>query len=145
MERSKSEIAIHWIAHGMIQVHLDPRLKEVIVPLYLRQQHSVVLEWGFSLPRPIPDMKLDADAISGTLSFPGDLRSLCIVPWSCVFALSSPALDLGKVWPDDMPSELRRELLSKAGKRANEQVKAMRQHRKTMKGHLRVVKKGTDT
>lgn len=145
MEQSKSEVAINWIAHGLLRVHFDPRRKEAIVPAHLRDKHEVVFEWGFDLPQSIPDLKIDPDSIRGTLSFPGGLRTHCVVPWSIVFALSSPVLDTAKVWLNDAPAEAQRKILKAAGAQANAQAKSMRKSTKQMKSHLRLVKKGTGT
>jgi hypothetical protein len=112
----------------------------VIVPAYLRENHSEVLEWGFDLPKPIPDLKIDADGLSGTLSFGPGLRMFCFVPWSAVFALSSPVLDRGMTWLSDAPIEVQREILANAGRRANTKVKTDRNQARQMKGHLRLVK-----
>lgn len=140
MEPSKSEIAINWIGHGLLRVHLDPRPREVIVPGFLRNAHSIMLEVGLDLPKPIPDLKVDQEAVSGTLSFGSGLHMLCVVPWSAVYALSSPALDLGRVWLSDAPPEVHRELQARKGARANAQVKMARRQARQMKGHLRIVK-----
>jgi hypothetical protein len=132
MEPSKSEIAINWIGHGLLRTFFDPRLEEVIVPNYLRAHQYVVLEWGFDLPRPIPDMKLDPEAISGTLSFGVGLRMFCFVPWSAVYCIVSPVLECAKLYINDAP-------------RANASVKAARRQARQMKSHLRIVKKDTGT
>lgn len=148
-EPSKSEIAINWIGHGMLRVLLDPRHDGVIVPSYLRKQSTIALEWGFDLPRPIPDLKLDPEAISGTLCFSHGrragvgLRMWCVVPWPAVYALVSETQKAARLWINDAPPEVRRDILVKAGARANAKMKSGRKQARQMKGHLRLVKKGT--
>lgn len=143
LEPSKSEIAINWIGHGLLRVFFDPRPREVLVPHYLRANNHVVFEFGFDLPKPIPDMRLDAEGISGTLSFGIGLRMFCYVPWSVVYCLVLPSQELAKLYVNDAPPEVQREILAAAGKRANASVKTARRHARQMKGHLRIVKKDT--
>lgn len=130
------------MGHGLLRVHLDPRPKQVVVPGHLRATPSLVLEWGFDLPRPIHDLKCDSEALSGTLSFGegASLRMWCSIPWPFVYALSSPVLDIGRVWLPDAPIEVQREILANAGHRANAKAKADRNQARQMKGHLRLVK-----
>jgi hypothetical protein len=53
---------------------------------------------------PIPDLVIDDDGISATLSF-NRTPFLCRVPWTAVFALVGPD-KLGKVWPEDAPPDV---------------------------------------
>lgn len=145
LEPSKSEIAINWIGHGLLRVFFDPRPREVIVPRHLRAQTHVALEWGFDLPKPITDMKLDPEGISGTLSFGAGLRMFCYVPWSVVYCLVLPSREMFQLYIDDAPADVQREILAHAGEQANASAKAARRHARQMKSHLRIVKKDTGT
>lgn len=112
------------------------------MPAHLRMNYSVMLEWGLDLPKPIPDLKIDIDGLSGTLSFGSGprLSMFCFIPWSAVFALSSPVIDKGVTWLSDAPIEVQREILARASGRAHEKVNVDRNQARQMKGHLRIVK-----
>jgi hypothetical protein len=58
------------------------------MPEYLlnSKRGHVVLNFGFDMPIPIPDMKIDELGISGTLRFKGEPH-WCAIPWPCVFAV----------------------------------------------------------
>jgi hypothetical protein len=123
-EPSKADVALEWIASGLLRVHFDATsTNNVIVPKHLRDQVSCILEFGFDMPRPIPDLKVDQDGISGTLSFPG-FHEWVIVHWEAVFAIASPSTDRVAFWLNDAPASVRRAILRNAGRRANEKVKA---------------------
>ena len=88
-------------------MHLDPRDDGVLVPPWLAKQSHLVLEIGLDLPIPIPDLKVDAHGVFGTLSFDGS-GFTCHVPWESVFALTESD-GQGVLWPEDLPSELQEE------------------------------------
>src|SRR5262249_11337100 len=56
---------------------------------------------------PIPDLRLDDDGMSCTLSF-SRAGFFCVVPWSTVFAMVGED-GRGMVWPDDVPAEVARQ------------------------------------
>jgi stringent starvation protein B len=53
------------------------------------------------MPVPIPDLKYNANAFFGTLSFNGEPYYVSI-PWGCVYALVGED-SKGMVWKDEMP------------------------------------------
>jgi hypothetical protein len=130
VEQQKADVVLNWIPHGLVRVHFDARRLDVRVPRHLRKQANVVLEWGFNLPRPIVDLKIDQEAISGTLSFGGS-TAFCMLRWAAVFCVTSPTLDKVAVWLNDAPGEVQREVLERAGNAANKKIQRQR---------LRVVK-----
>ena len=67
-------------------VHLDPRRTGVVVPKWFLGQPQLVLQVGLNMPIPIPDLRVDDDGLSCTLSFS---RSpfWCNVQWSAIYAL----------------------------------------------------------
>jgi hypothetical protein len=71
------------LLRGAVLVHLDARRPEVVVPAELRSDPDLVLRFGYRLSPAVPDFKVDADAISGTLSFHGTPFH-CVVPWLAV-------------------------------------------------------------
>lgn len=73
------------------------------MPSEFRGQTQIMLKIGHDMPKPIPDLVIDDEGFSGTLSF-HEQPSFCKVPWSAVFAVDS---DHGAhdVWVEAMPPE----------------------------------------
>src|ERR1700754_1466167 len=100
----KRDVSNMLLRKGSLFIHLDPRVSDVIVPPWLRHQAQLVLQVGFDMPIPIPDLKVDDDGVFGTLSF-SRTPFACTVPWNAVFALVGDE-GRGMVWPDSMPAEI---------------------------------------
>ncbi|MEM1417519.1 MAG: ClpXP protease specificity-enhancing factor SspB [Myxococcota bacterium] len=114
----KRDVARGLLLRGWVYVHLDPRHADVRVPLWLRQQPQLVLQVGLDMPVPIPDLKVDGDGVSGTLSFNRSPFHV-VVPWDAVYALVSEDGPM-MVWPSSLPPELRAEVEREMGKRPPE-------------------------
>jgi stringent starvation protein B len=100
----KKEVALALLERSKVLVHLDPRKDGVIVPAGFRKQPQLVLEIGLNMPVPIPDLRLDEEGMSCTLSFSRQ-PFYCAVPWPSVFAMVGDD-GRGMVWPDDVPPEI---------------------------------------
>jgi stringent starvation protein B len=100
----KKEVALALLERGSVHVHLDPRAGGVVVPAWFKRQPQLVLQVGLNMPVPIPDLRVDEDGLSCTLSF-NRSPFFCIVPWSAVFAMVGDD-SRGMVWPDDVPPEV---------------------------------------
>jgi stringent starvation protein B len=103
----KKEVALALLERSNdrgIFVHLDPRQAAVMVPPWFKKQPQLVLQIGLNMPVPIPDLRLDDDGMSCTLSF-NRSPFFCAVPWASVFAMVGED-GRGMVWPDDVPSEV---------------------------------------
>jgi stringent starvation protein B len=100
----KKEVALALLERSSVYVHLDPRQEGVMVPLWFKKQAQLVLQIGLNMPVPIPDLRLDDDGLSCTLSF-NRAPFFCVVPWTSVFAMVGDD-GRGMVWPDDVPSEV---------------------------------------
>jgi stringent starvation protein B len=100
----KKEVALALLERSSVHVHLDPRALGVVVPPWFKRQPQLILQIGLNMPVPIPDLRLDEDGMSCTLSFQ---RSpfYCVVPWPSVFAMVGED-GRGMVWPDDVPPEI---------------------------------------
>lgn len=100
----KKEVALALLERSNVDVYLDPRSKGVVVPPQFRKEPRLILKIGLNMPVPIPDLRLDDESMSCTLSFS---RSpfYCVVPWESVFAMVGDD-GRGMVWPDDVPQEL---------------------------------------
>ena len=103
----KKEVALALLERSNdrgIFVHLDPRQATVVVPPWFKKQPQLVLQIGLNMPVPIPDLRLDEQGMSCTLSF-NRSPFYCVVPWASVFAMVGED-GRGMVWPDDVPAEV---------------------------------------
>jgi stringent starvation protein B len=101
---AKKDVATALLAGPSLFVHLDPRKAEVIVPPYFKKQPQLVLQVGLNMAVQIPDLVLDDDGMTCTLSF--DRRPFwCRIPWASVYALVGED-GKGMVWPSEVPSEV---------------------------------------
>lgn len=100
----KKEVALALLERSNVDIYLDPRARGVVVPPQFRKEPRLILKIGLNMPVPIPDLRLDEESMSCTLSFS---RSpfYCVVPWTSVFAMVGDD-GRGMVWPDDVPQEL---------------------------------------
>jgi stringent starvation protein B len=110
----KLDVARYLLAQGSLFVHLDPRVQGVVVPQWYCSEPQLVLQIGFDMPVPIPDLQVDAEGIYGTLSF-NRSPFTCQVQWDAVFALAGDD-GRGMVWPDSMPEEISQEIEREAGR-----------------------------
>jgi stringent starvation protein B len=104
----KREVATAILGKGSLFVHLDPRLAGVEVPAWLKEQPQLVLQVGLHMLIPIPDLHVDEDGVSGTLSFSRN-PFMCRLPWDAIFALVGDD-GRGMVWPESMPVEIASEV-----------------------------------
>lgn len=100
----KKDVALALLEQATVLVHLDPRGEQVIVPPWFKRQPQLVLQIGLNMPKPIPDLNVDDEGISCTLSF-SNTPYFCKLPWSSVYALIGQS-GRGMVWPDDVPKEV---------------------------------------
>ena len=100
----KKEVALALLERSNVDVYLDPRARGVVVPPQFRKEPRLILKIGLNMPVPIPDLRLDEESMSCTLSF-NRSPFYCVVPWSSVFAMVGED-GRGMVWPDDVPQEL---------------------------------------
>jgi len=104
---AKKDVARGLLLRGTIFLHVDPRVERVLVPRWLGKQPQLVLQIGLDLA--IPDLRVDADGVSGTLSF-NRSPFRCVIPWDAVFGISDEQ-GRGMVWPESVPTELRRRVV----------------------------------
>jgi stringent starvation protein B len=100
----KKDVALQLLEQATVFVHLDPRPEAVRVPPWFKRQPQLVLQVGLNMAVPIPDLEVDDEGLSCTLSF-NRSPFLCVIPWASVFALVDENRQ-GMVWPDDVPPEL---------------------------------------
>ncbi len=85
-------------------LHLDPRLGDVVVPPWFRKQPQLVLQVGLNLAVRIPDLTVDENGVTCTLSF-NRSPFFCVLPWPSIYAMTAED-GRAMVWPDDIPKEL---------------------------------------
>ncbi len=85
-------------------IHLDPRRPDVVVPKWFMGQPQLVLQVGLNMAIPIPDLRVDEQGITCTLSF-NRSPFWCKIPWSAVYALVGED-GRGGVWAEDVPPEI---------------------------------------
>jgi len=118
----KKDVMVALIQRSSVYIHLDPRREGVRVPPWFRNQPQLVLQVGLNMAIPIPDLGIEDDAVSCTLSFSRSPH-FCYVPWPAVYALMGED-GKGMVWPDDIPPEVAAQQAEQARKeRAKERVK----------------------
>ena len=100
----KKDVAYALLEGPSLFMHLDPRRPGVIVPKWLLGQPQLVLQVGLNMPIQIPDLAVDDEGISCTLSF-NRTPFWCKVPWSAIYALVGED-SRGMVWPSDVPPEV---------------------------------------
>src|SRR6476620_8556495 len=100
----KKEVALALLERSNVDIYLDPRSQGVVVPPQFRKEPRLILKIGLNMPVPIPDLRLDDESMSCTLSF-NRAKFFCVVPWMSVFAMVGDD-GRGMVWPDDGPQEL---------------------------------------
>ena len=120
----KKEVALALLERSSVHLHLDPRVQGVVVPTWLKKGAQLVLQVGLNMPVPIPDLRLDEDGMSCTLSF-NRSPFFCIVPWQSVFAIVGDD-GRGMVWPDDVPPEVAQQASAQAQENAARKEPARR-------------------
>jgi stringent starvation protein B len=109
----KKEVALALLERSSVHVHLDPRASGVVVPSWFKKQPQLVLQIGLNMPVPIPDLRLDEEGMSCTLSF-NRTPFYCVVPWHGVYAMVGDD-GRGMVWPDDVPPEVANQAQGREG------------------------------
>ncbi len=100
---SKLEAFLALLREGRTSLHLDARRPGVVVPVHLRREPHLVLQYGYDLPIPIPDLTPGPDGVRATLSF-GRVPHVTVVPWSAVYVVRSD--QGGVVYQEDVPDDL---------------------------------------
>ncbi|MBI4950840.1 MAG: hypothetical protein HY908_02315, partial [Myxococcales bacterium] len=100
----KKDVALALLQGPSLYVHLDPRRDAVVVPKHFKGQPQLVLQVGLHMAVKIPDLVVDEEGISCTLSF-NRSPFWCSLPWHAVYALVGED-HRGMVWPDSVPPEI---------------------------------------
>jgi stringent starvation protein B len=100
----KKDVALALLEQASMYIHLDPRADAVKVPAWFKKQAQLVLQVGLNMAVPIPDLHVDEQGLSCTLSF-NRSPFLCMIPWPAVFALVGEK-GQAMVWAEDVPAEV---------------------------------------
>lgn len=88
ISKPKNQVFNIFMMHGLTKVWVDPKGKDIQLPRYLHDKEAVVLEFGYTMAKPITDLTVGMFAIEATLSFNGD-PYLCVIPWDTVLAITN--------------------------------------------------------
>jgi stringent starvation protein B len=100
---SKQDAFLALLAEGCL-LHLDARRDGVVVPTHLKGEAHLVLQYGNDLPIPIPDLQIDENGVSATLSF-ARTPWPTVIPWSAVYVVTSPD-GRGVLYQEDVPGDV---------------------------------------
>jgi len=85
-------------------IHLNGTHQDVELPQFLLKKEQVVLQIGYTMPIPIPDLTICRRGISGTLSFNGQ-PEYCFLPWEAIFAVIDEN-NKGITWDSEIPKSV---------------------------------------
>src|SRR4051794_29764230 len=100
----KKDVALALLEQASMYIHLDPRADSVKVPASFKNQPQLVLQVGLNMAVAIPDLHVDDQGLSCTLSF-NRTPFFCMIPWPAVFALVGEN-GQAMVWAEDVPAEV---------------------------------------
>jgi len=101
---SKHQAFLALMQEGWTSLHLDARRAGVLVPAHLKNEAHLVLQYGMDLPIPIPDLQVDEQGVSATLSFARSPHRT-MVPWSAVYVVASDD-GRGVLYHEDIPKDV---------------------------------------
>jgi stringent starvation protein B len=92
------------LKEGLTSLHLDARRPGVVLPSDFRQEAHLMLQYGYVLAIPIPDLEVDEYGVRATLSF-SQRPHLTVIPWTAVYAIASVD-GRGVLYPEDLPGDV---------------------------------------
>src|SRR5262245_16882588 len=92
------------LAGGSAFLHLDARRPGVRLPEAFSEDPHVVLQYGWALKIPIPDLTITDWGVRATLSFQRTPFATA-VPWSAIFAVHGEDGQFS-VWQEDVPRDV---------------------------------------
>jgi stringent starvation protein B len=100
----KKDAFVAFLEDGWVWVHFDARRPGVQIPAGFGDNPRLVLQYGYDMPVPIPDLTVEDDGIRATLSF-NRVPQPTFVPWSAVYILACTD-GRGVVYLEDVPEEV---------------------------------------
>jgi stringent starvation protein B len=101
---SKRDAFNAFFGEGWVSIHLDARRDGVKVPDDFNGNRHLVLQYGQNMPIPIPDLKVDDEGITATLSF-SRTPHRTFVPWSAVYIVACND-GRGILYYEDVPEDV---------------------------------------
>lgn len=101
---SKRDAFLAFLKEGWVSVHLDARRPGVNVPAAFNDNPHLVLQYGYDMKIPIPDLEVTDDGIRATLSFSRTPHPTTI-PWSAIYIVACPD-GRGILYFEDVPPEV---------------------------------------
>ena len=101
---SKRDAFNAFFGEGWVSIHLDARREGVDVPDEFAVNRHLVLQYGQNMPIPIPDLKVDDEGITATLSF-SRTPHRTFVPWSAVYIVACND-GRGILYYEDVPEDV---------------------------------------
>lgn len=88
-----------------VLVYFDARGEDVWVPARFKAMPQLILDIGYNMRPPIPDLEFGGDAITCTLSF-NKQPFACRLPWRAIFMMQRKSTTDSRVWSEDVPPEV---------------------------------------
>src|SRR3954465_12943575 len=101
---TKRDAFLSFLGEGWGSVHLDARRGGVKVPDELAGNRHLVLQYGRSMPIPIPDLRVDEEGVPAPLSF-SRIPNQTFIPWSAVYIVACTD-GRGVLYDEDVPKDL---------------------------------------
>jgi hypothetical protein len=86
--KPKNQVFNLFMLSGLTRVYIDTQKMDVKLPQELKQIPTVILELGYDMAKPIPDLTVSDFCFEATLSFGSGLFT-CVVPWDCAIAITT--------------------------------------------------------
>ena len=103
---SKRDVLRFLLEQGQpVRLLLDARREGVEVPPRFRNTPQLILEIGYKMNPPIPDLDIEGDGVRCTLSF-AKQPFQCVMPWTAIWTLVGKHDGRGYQWVEDMPPEI---------------------------------------
>jgi hypothetical protein len=109
---SKKEVMLALLDRAEARVHLDARHEGVQLPERFRSEAHLRLDYGYGFQPPIPDLTVDDNGISATLSF-NRVPFRTFVPWGAIYLIADFDGN-GAVWQEDIPTDLKMDVPAEA-------------------------------
>ena len=93
-----------FFGEGWVSIHLDARRDGVKVPDEHTSNRHLVLQYGQNMPIPIPDLRVDDQGITATLSF-SRTPHRTFVPWTAVYIVACND-GRGILYYEDVPEDV---------------------------------------
>jgi hypothetical protein len=100
----KKDVMLALLERAEARVHLDARHPGVVLPPRLIGERHLMLDYAYGFQPPIPDLVVDEQGISATLSF-NRTPTRTFVPWEAVYLITDFDGN-GAVWHEDVPPDL---------------------------------------